>query len=365
MTLPATQDLSHILNWCGQYIDCNTHRDYYYARPTKQKIFYYLYKGPAKKQIIDRSSGPLEIEAIGVQKSDYVWAKNVFKDLDRHLEAEFVRTKNIKKADLRLWGTTGFNLMSEESTLFGFATPLNVQSKGYIDVVINVDAGISTGDTAEYDPENTHTALHEIGHALGLSHPGIPGTDAPNWDLYDSEDTIMSYNHPEGGDHADYYSEGDILALQAIWGKEGEYVPPSSPTINQYVSSKEGKGKLKGLKYRISTFIFDNLDTFGKKGADKITNFNAIKGDKLLFTANALPGLQNRTDYSFGVATSKKELKKMSKECADIVYYQPKGQLFYDSNCQAKGWGSSSEGGLFAILKNKPELTTNDLTFLI
>ena len=35
--------------------------------------------------------------------------------------------------------------------------------------------------------------------------------------------------------------------------------------------------------------------------------------------------------------------------------------LYFDGNCSAKGWGSTYEGGLIAILKNKPELTTDNL----
>ena len=127
-------------------------------------------------------------------------------------------------------------MINESSTLFGFATPFNADKKGYVDVVVNVEAGILSGDTEDFDPENTHTALHEIGHALGLSHPGIEGQDLPYWDLYDSEDTIMSYNKPADGTHADFYSEGDILALQEIWGTEGSYQAP--PQLNQKFRGK-------------------------------------------------------------------------------------------------------------------------------
>ena len=368
MSLPETQSIEHILNWCGIIIDCATHRDTFYSRPTGQKIFYWMYAGPTQRVTIQRSAGPIEIEAIRVRDEDYEWAIDTFDELDYYLEPEFVLTEDINQADLRLWGTSGYNLMSETSTLFGFATPFNANEKGYVDVVVNVDAGIASGDNDEFDPENTHTALHEIGHALGLSHPGIPGRDLPEWDLYDSEDTIMSYNHPEDGIHAMSYSEGDLYALIEIWGAEGDYTDNPEPTIDnqtdpEIIYSMSGKGKLKGRKNVATAFVFDTPDRFGKKGADQITNFNPDTGDMIFFTPNSLPGLDDRDEFYFAVAKRKKRLKKLSKECYDFVYFEPKGQLFYDDNCNRKGWGNSNDGGLVLTLKNKPKLTVEHLGF--
>lgn len=362
MTLPTEQSIDHILNWCGILIDCETHKDAFFSRPTGQNIYYWMYAGPPQIVTINRggTSGPIDIEAIRVRDEDYEWAVDVFNELDYYLEPEFVLTEDINQADLRLWGTTGYNLMSESSTLFGFATPFNAQEKGYVDVVVNVDAGIASGDTDEFDPENTHTALHEIGHALGLSHPGVYGRDLPNWDLYDSEDTIMSYNHPDDGIHAGFYSEGDILALREIWGAEGSYQSPSQNNV-EFIYSMTGKGKMKGDSKKSTNYIFDNLDKFGKKGADKITKFRPNSGDTLIFTDNALPEMAGREEFFFITAKNKKQLKKMSKKCYDFVYFEKKGMLFYDSNCSDKGWGASNEGGLVAILKNKPELTSDHL----
>ena len=365
MSLPTEQSIDHILNWCGIMMDCETHRDEFFSRPTGQDIYYWMYAGPPQLVNINRggTSGPIEIEAIQVRDEDYEWAIDVFNELDYYLEPEFVLTEDIDQADIRLWGTTGHNLMSESSTLFGFATPFNASEKGYVDVVVNVDAGIEAGDTDEFDPENTHTALHEIGHALGLSHPGVFGRDLPNWDLYDSEDTIMSYNHPEDGIHAGFYSEGDFLALLEIWGAEGDYTGPSNSgtTDREMIYSQTGKGILKGASKQATSFVFDSFDKFGKKGADKITNFNPNTGDSLVITSNALPGLIGKEEIYFDSAKNKKQLKRLSKDCYDFVYYQKKGMLYYDSNCHKKGWGGKNQGGLIAVLEGKPDLTVDQL----
>ena len=70
------------------------------------------------------------------------------------------------------------------------------------------------------------------------------------------------------------------------------------------------------------------------------------------------------SDISFASTRSKKELKQLSKEDYDFVYFEKKGYLYYDGNGSDKKWGNSDEGGLVAILKGNPELTAEDITLL-
>ena len=99
------------------------------------------------------------------------------------------------------------------------------------------------------------------------------------------------------------------------------------------------------------------------KTADKIIGFDASQGDTLAVSSNAFPSLQNATEISFA-STKTGKLKRLSKKDYDFIYFERKGWLYFDGNGSDKNWGDSSEGGLVAIFKGKPELTADDFTLL-
>ena len=111
-------------------------------------------------------------------------------------------------------------------------------------------------------------------------------------------------------------------------------------------------------------FTFDSFETFTKKSADKIIGFNSSQGDTIAVSPDAFPALQGVSDISFASAKSKKKLKQLSSDDYDFIYFEIKGRLYFDGNDSDKKWGNSGEGGLVAILKGKPELTIDDITFL-
>ena len=66
-------------------------------------------------------------------------------------------------------------------------------------------------------------------------------------------------------------------------------------------------------------------------------------------------------DPSLAVAQSKKELKSLAKDDYDLIYFEPKGDLYVDGNGDSKGFGKKSEGGMIADLPNDTILTKNDV----
>ena len=60
-------------------------------------------------------------------------------------------------------------------------------------------------------------------------------------------------------------------------------------------------------------------------------------------------------------ANTKKVLKQLSKDGYDLLYFEPKGDLYVDSNGDSKGFGKKSEGGIIADLPNDTILTESDV----
>lgn len=145
---------------------------------------------------------------------------------------------------------------------------------------------------------------------------------------------------------------GDIISSESskrerITGTKSDDVIGSGPGLN----------KLKGMQGS-DHFVFNEADKFKKKTADQIIDFKPNQGDQLVISDEALPGLD---DPTFATASSRRDLKALAKEVVDLIYFHKKGQLFYNANDETKGMG---DGGLFAVLKNKPELSSEDLAVL-
>ena len=70
---------------------------------------------------------------------------------------------------------------------------------------------------------------------------------------------------------------------------------------------------------------------------------------------------EKESEPYIAVAANKKEFKKASTEGVDLIYFEPKGDLYVDGNGTDKGFGSKKEGGLIADLTNGTELTEDNL----
>ena len=89
---------------------------------------------------------------------------------------------------------------------------------------------------------------------------------------------------------------------------------------------------------------------------DKITNFNPST-DTLEIDADSF-GIDSSA--TFAAAKNRTELKKLAKKDFDFLYDQEKGGLYFNENGADKGFG---DGGIIAILKGAPDLTSGSLEF--
>ena len=176
-------------------------------------------------------------------------------------------------------------------------------------------------------------------------------------------------------DDSRWYGAGKITSVDLANGSTDLYFTsglslyklsepqPELPFYDGIIQSVQGKGKLRGTDVA-DAFTFDTFDGFTKKAADKIIGFNASQGDTIAVSPSAFPSLQDDTEISFASTMRRKKLKRLSKQNYDFVYFEKKGRLYFDGNGTDKNWGNRNEGGLFAVLKGKPDLSVDDFTLL-
>ena len=99
-------------------------------------------------------------------------------------------------------------------------------------------------------------------------------------------------------------------------------------------------------------------DSFKNKSADKITNFNPST-DTLEIDTDSF-GVDSSATFAAG-KNKKAVKKKLAKQDFDFLYDEKKGGLYFNENGADKGFG---DGGIIAILKGAPDLTSGNLEFI-
>ena len=92
-------------------------------------------------------------------------------------------------------------------------------------------------------------------------------------------------------------------------------------------------------------------------GVDTISDFNSCQGDKIVLYLTSFSAIASTPGTGFSNASDFKITTSTGANTAKIVYDAVNGQLFYNQNGSAAGFGS---GGLFATLTGVPTLTASD-----
>ncbi|MGF2038614.1 MAG: beta strand repeat-containing protein [Nostoc sp. CmiVER01] len=92
-------------------------------------------------------------------------------------------------------------------------------------------------------------------------------------------------------------------------------------------------------------------------GVDAIGDFNSSQGDKIILDKTTFNAIISTAGTGFSNASDFKITSSAATSTAKIIYDAVSGQLFYNQNGCAAGFGS---GGLFATLTGAPTLSASD-----
>jgi len=187
-----------------------------------ETLNYYIHQGLGSTTFQDGASG----ESRGHTAEESAFIQSVFESIDPLIDLDFILSETSS-------GTT-FDIYSLDS----YDEWLNTDIVGQVNPFVNANQAYwdiywlnTNQNTDNLNGFDANTIIHEIGHALGLSHPFEDPSNI-NWT---TDDTVMSYNiSPDGWDFV--FSEADIDALQLIWGIEDDDLTPTTPTPSQVPS---------------------------------------------------------------------------------------------------------------------------------
>ena len=193
------------------------------------------------------------------------------------------------------------------------------------------------------------------GSGSGYGTPSNPGQGSSSGSGYGTpEDT----QNEEGG--FDSISKIKLSLKKTIKssGKKGkELIGTDSPdtiVAGKGVDTMTGK---EGADY----FVYKQKNNFGKKKADKVTDFEIDDGDKIVIKGKSF-SKGTKKEATFAEAKNKKQAKKFAKQDVDFIYEKKSGKLYFNSNGDKKGFGD--KGGFFGILEGSPELSADDINLI-
>ena len=112
---------------------------------------------------------------------------------------------------------------------------------------------------------------------------------------------------------------GDSKKSEKVEGTDGEHL----------IADGRGKDKLIGGN-GADQFYFSGEEPFKRKTVDKVIDFYASEGDAIVIADEVVGELTENP--TLAIADTKKVLRQLTKNDYDLLYFEPKGDLYVDGN---------------------------------
>ena len=127
--------------------------------------------------------------------------------------------------------------------------------------------------------------------------------------------------------------------------------PASTSAASASAASTSALAQTTANRVRLNSGLY-----FRRGRIDRIIGFDPTSGTQLALSSKIFRGIG---EMEFRSVSTKKALQNTCKSSADIIYVQPQGKLYFNSNGEDRGFGRN--GGLFAIIDQSPALTADHL----
>ncbi|MFN6541380.1 MAG: beta strand repeat-containing protein [Nostoc sp. EkiNYC01] len=158
-----------------------------------------------------------------------------------------------------------------------------------------------------------------------------------------------------------FYNSNDVINAQGgndiVNGNSGDDLLRGGSGNDSLIGGRGNDTLVGGVGADFFVYNSNAQFTTTAVGIDTITDFNRSEGDKIVLDKTTFSAITSAVGTGFSNANDFQITNLGGTSTATIVYDSVSGQLFYNQNGSAAGFGS---GGLFATLVGAPTLTASD-----
>ena len=310
------------------YVDNDTKKQYLEGHNKKGKNLFNQTLG----KIYDSSNGTsYTYQSILADKKGYIYLTGYEDGRDTNI---FVEKRNGKSGQL-IWSVKPFDKQNLDSS----GSYWSIRTGEHPSILLNKNQLLTAAS----------------GWFTGIrSHGDAEATYLARINLSDGSTKSQHYLNNDANYDAEFFVKSDSTILT---NQSGSYIIEGITPLQGTYSSLAVAGNNKSEESKDGGIYIQKPSKLNKKSADKITNFNPST-DTLEIDTDSF-GIDSSA--TFAAARNKRKLKKLAKKDFDFLYDQKKGGLYFNENGSDKGFG---DGGIIAILKGAPDLTSGNLEFI-